>query len=147
MNISLKLRPPGLTAWSLAWLTLAACNAARSQSIVVPAGTAARAQLIRNSSVRSGKELSAKLMDPVYAGSQLALPAGTLLQGKIVDLRADRKRRIRARLNGDFTPFHQSHISFDSLVLPSGQTIPIRTTQEIGSVVVQLSAPQSSGHA
>jgi hypothetical protein len=142
-----NLRLPNTTASSLAFLTLLSFDTAFAQNIVVPSGTAARAQLIKSSSVHNGQELSAKLMDSIYVGDKLVLPAGTLLQGNIVDLTADRKRRIRARLNGDFTPFHQSHVSFHSMTLPSGQTVQVETTQEMGSVVVQLMSPQNSGRA
>jgi hypothetical protein len=86
-------------------------------------------------------------MDSIYLGDKLGLPAGTLLQGNIVDLTADRKRTIRACFKGDFTPFQQSHVRFYSMTLPSGQTVPIETTQETGSVVVQLMSPQNSGKA
>ena len=115
-----------------------------AQTVVVPAGTPARAQLVKSSSVRGGCQLSAKLMDPIYIGEKLAVPQGTLVQGEIVDLSSDRTRRIKGRLNGDFTPFHKSHVRFTSLILPSGQAIPIATTQETGSVVVQLTAPRAS---
>jgi hypothetical protein len=83
-------------------------------------------------------------MDPIYLANRLVLPAGTLLQGNIVELKKDKKSRIRARLNGDFTPFHMVHVRFHSMTLPSGQTVPIETTQEMGSVVVQLKSPQTS---
>src|SRR3981081_3655838 len=147
MNKLSNLRLPNSTASSLAFLTLLSFDTAFAQNIVVPSGTAARAQLIKSSSVHNGQELSAKLMDSIYVGDKLVLPAGTLLQGNIVDLTADRKRRMRARLNGDFTPFHQSQVRFQSMTLPSGQTVPIKTTQEMGSVVVQLMSPQNSRRA
>jgi hypothetical protein len=147
MNKLSNLRLPNSTASSLAFLTLLSLDTAFAQNIVVPSGTAARAQLIKSSSVHNGQELSAKLMDSIYVGDKLVLPAGTLLQGNIVDLTADRTRRIRARLNGDFIPFHQSHVRFHSMTLPSGQTVQVETTQEMGPVVVRLMSPQNSGRA
>lgn len=126
-------------------LALARSDAAFAQDVILPAGTAARAQLIRSSSVHDGQSLSAKLMDPIYEGDKLVLPAGMLLQGTIVGLTADRKRRIRARFNGDFTPFHQSHVQFHSMTLPSGEAVPVETTEERGAVVVRLASPQTSG--
>jgi len=127
------------------FLAFAFNDAAFAQNVVLPAGTAARAQLVRSSSVHNGQSLSAKLMDPIYQGDKLVLPAGTLLQGTIVDLTADRKRRLRARFNGDFTPFHQSHVRFHSIILPSGEAVPFETTEERGAVVVRLASPQTSG--
>jgi hypothetical protein len=101
---------------------------------------------VKSSSVHNGQELSGKFMDSIYLGDKLVLPAGTSLQGNIVDLTADTKRRIRARFNG-LHPFHQSNVRFYSMTLPSGQTVPIEATQEMGSVVVQLMSPQNSGKA
>ncbi len=130
---------------SLFTLVVNGSFAAFAQSIVLPAGTATRAQLSKSVSVHNGREIRASLLDSVYVGDKLVLPAGTFLQGTIDDLTPDRKRRIRARLNGDFTPFHQSHVRFHALTLPSGQIVPIETTQETGSVVVHLMSPQTSG--
>jgi hypothetical protein len=118
-----------------------------AQSVVIPAGTAARAELVKSSSVHHGQSLSAKLIDPIYLGDKVVLPAGTPLRGNIVGLAADSKRRIRGRLNGDFTPFHRSAVRFDSVVLPSGQALPIETTQETGAVVVRLMSARKSQRA
>lgn len=145
MNILSNLRLAVSVLLTLALLSILSFSVALAQTMVVPAGTAARAQLVKSASVHNGQVLTAKLMDSIYLGDKLALPAGTLIQGNIIELTADRKRRIRARFNGDFTPFHQSYVRFHSITLPSGQTIPIETTQETGSVVVQLTSPQSSG--
>lgn len=144
MNHVFNPRLPSFISLCFVLLILVRFDAAFAQNVLVPSGTAARAQLIKSSSVHNGQELSATLRDPIYLGDKLVLPVGTLLHGNIVDLTPDRKRRIRARLNGDFTPFHQSHVRFYSMTLPSGQTVPIETTQEMGSVVVKLTAPQSS---
>lgn len=141
MSIFSNLRLSGPISFLFFLLTIARSDAAFAQNVILPTGTTARAQLIRSSSVHNGQSLSAKLMDPIYQRDKLVLPAGTLLQGNIVDLAADRKRRIRARFNGDFTPFHQSHVQFHSMTLPSGETVPFETTEERGSVVVQLASP------
>lgn len=147
MNCSSRLRLPSSACISLLLLTIGSSTAVLAQTIILPSGTAARAQLSKSSSVHNGRKVSAKLLDPVYLGDRLVLPAGTSLQGNIDDLTPDRKRRIRARFNGDFTPFHQSHVRFHALTLPSGQIVPIETTQEMGSVVVHLMSPQTSGKA
>jgi hypothetical protein len=143
MHVSSKLRSSFVFLW-FALLSSVAFDVSFAQSLVVPSGTASRAQLIKSTSVRSGQEVSAKLIVPIYLGDKLALPAGTLLQGKIVDLSTDKKKRIRTRFNGDFTPFHVAHVRFHAMTLPSGHTVPIETTQEMGSVVVQLNSPQAS---
>ena len=145
MNIHSKLHLPISATLSFGLLSVVNFHAAFAQTVVVPAGTATRAQLVKSASVHKGQELSAKLMDSIYLGDKLVLPAGTLMQGRIVGLTADKKRRIRGGLNGDFTPFHRSQVRFYSLTLPSGTTVPVETTQEMGSVVVQLTSPQTSG--
>src|ERR1700712_110380 len=100
MNSFSNLRLPSPTFLSLAFLGFLSFDAAFAQNTIVPSGTAARAQLIKSSSVHNGQELSAKLMDSIYLGDRLVLPAGTLLRGNIVDLTPDKRRRIRARFNG-----------------------------------------------
>ena len=147
MNCSSILLLPSSACISFLWLAVGSSDAALAQNIVLPSKTAARAQLSKSVSVHNERQISAKLLDPVYVGDKLVLPAGTSLQGNIDDLTPDRKRRIRARFNGDFTPFHQSHVRFHALTLPSGQIVPIETTQETGSVVVHLTSPQNSGKA
>ena len=109
-----------------------------AQNVVVPSGTASRAQLIKSTTARNGQELSAKLMDPIYQGDRLILPAGTLLQGKIVDLKTDKKRRIRARLNGDFTPFHTARVQFGELMLPGGPVSFSTNGATTGATVLHL---------
>ena len=145
MHITGKLHLTISATLTLTLVSLVHCKAAFAQTVVIPSGTAARAKLVKTASVHNGQELTAKLIDSIYLGTTLAIPAGTLVQGQIVSLTADKKRRIRGGLNGDFTPFHQSHVQFHSLTLPRGVTVPIETTQEMGSVVVQLNAPQAPG--
>jgi hypothetical protein len=83
MNSFSNLRLPSPTFLSLAVLGFLSFDAAFAQNIIAPSGTAARAQLIKSSSVHNGQELSAKLMDSIYLGDRLVLPAGTLLRGNI----------------------------------------------------------------
>jgi hypothetical protein len=84
MNKLSNPRLPNSTASSLALLTLLSFDMAFAQIIVVPSGTAARAQLIKNSSVHYRQERSTKLMDSLYVGDKLVLPAGTVSLGCIV---------------------------------------------------------------
>ena len=85
------------------------------------------------------------LMDSIYLGEKLVVPAGTLMQGRIIGVTPDKKRRVHSALNGDFTPFHQSQVRFETMTLASGAKVPIDTSVAIGSVVVQLTSPQSRG--
>jgi hypothetical protein len=129
------------------FVLLSACHAVSAQGVVIPAGTVARAELVKSSSVHNEQRVSARLMDPVCLGDKVVLAAGSALTGEIVGLTPDNNRRRRARLNGDFTPFHRSSVRFDSLTLPSGQTVPIATSQETGAVVVRIMLGQKPQHA
>ncbi len=133
-----------MPAACIAFLLLTRFPVLSAQRVVIPAGTAARADLVKSLSIHDGQSISAKLMDPIYVGDRIVLPVGTPLRGKIVGVTADKKRRIRARLNGDFTPFHRSSVRFESIILPFGQTVPIETTQETGAMVVRLMSTQRS---
>lgn len=94
MTLVFKLRLPTSTALSCVLVMFIRIDATFGQNTTLRSGTAARAQLIKRSTVHSGQQLSAKLMDSIYLGDKLALSAGTLLQGNIIDLTADRMRRI-----------------------------------------------------
>ena len=47
------------------------------------------------------------------------------MTGTVVELRPDHKRRVRASLGGDFTPFRIPVVRFSGLLLPDGTTLPI----------------------
>ena len=68
--------------------------------------------------MKTGEPLEGRLLYPVYVENRIAIPAGTILRGSVIQLDSDRSRRIHARLRGDFTPFHIPVVRFDQLVLP-----------------------------
>ncbi|MGC2403684.1 MAG: hypothetical protein WA510_28085, partial [Acidobacteriaceae bacterium] len=74
--------------------------------------------------------------------NRIALPAGTVLRGSVVRLDSDHSRRIRARLRGDFTPFHTCVVQFNQVVLPDGTLQPIESDRATdGVAVLHLSPP------
>ena len=85
--------------------------------------------------MKTGESLQARLLYPIYVENQIAVPAGTVFRGSVVELNADRSRRIHSRLRGDFTPFHIPVVRFDELVLPDG------TLQQIVSENAKGGAP------
>ncbi len=101
----------GPTLRFLAWSTV---------SVQVPAATPLSIELIQHVPMKTGEPLKGRLLYPVYVENRVAIPAGTILRGTVVQLDSDRNRRIHARLRGDFTPFHTPVVSFDELVLPGG---------------------------
>lgn len=101
--------------------------------LIVPAGAPLRLYLTRRVPKRSGAPVEARLADPVYAFDRQVIPAGAVVTGKVVHVRSvARSDRIKAILNGDFTPLHVAPIEFTSLTMPDGRQIPIHTVEDLG---------------
>src|SRR5450756_2870200 len=75
--------------------------------------------------MRVGVQVRAHLIYPVYANDTLVLPEHTVVTGTVTALRSNRSRRIRARLGGDFTPFHTPVVQFTGIHLPDGSDLPL----------------------
>jgi hypothetical protein len=76
----------------------------------------------------------ATVIEPVYAFDREVIPSGTELEGKIIAFqKAGRWKRISTMLSGDFTPPREPQIIFDTLILPSGDRIPIQASVVPGS--------------
>jgi hypothetical protein len=115
---------------------------AQEAVVQIPAGTPLPVQLGKHVPMKKGESLNCHLMYPVYAKDKVAIPAGSVLHGSVVALRADRSRRIHGRLWGDFTPFHIPVVQFDQLVLPDGSVEPIASGDATnGAPVLHLSTP------
>lgn len=95
-------------------------------------GTAAtvilRVQLDSPAKVKQGTPVHAHTVGSLYNSNQLILPAGTIVNGKVIDVSpADRSKRVSAISHGDFTPLKEARIQFDSLRLANGSEFPITT--------------------
>ncbi len=103
------------------------CNSldAQTPSIEIPATTPLSIQLLQHVPMKTGEALEGRLLYPVYVENHIAIPAGSILRGTVIQLDSDRRRRIHARLRGDFTPFHIPVVRFDQLILPDGALEPI----------------------
>jgi hypothetical protein len=116
-----------------AFLTPAvAQDSATLQSIplTVPSGAPLRLYLTKRIPKRSGTPVEAKLLESVFAFDREVIPAGALVQGEVTRARPVSKwLRTRAILNGDFTPLRGAELTFHSLMLPDGRTLPIQTIQ------------------
>jgi len=97
----------------------------QSTSIRMSAGTPLWIQLLKHTAMKAGEPLEGRLLYTVYVQNQIAIPAGTVLRGRVIRLDSDRSRRIHSRLRGDFTPFHVPVVQFDELVLPDGTLQPV----------------------
>ena len=111
-------------------------------SVSIASGTLLWIQLPRHAPMRMGQTLKGSLLYPVYVDNRIALPAGTVLAGKVIRLEPDRSRRLHARLRGDFTPFNLPVVQFEQLVLPDRSPERIETTStRDGLRVIHLSPP------
>ncbi len=123
-------------------LVLLAPARAQTSAAVLPSGTPLVLRIVDNLPMRAGLPLAAELIYPVYVDNKIVLPENTRLSGTVVALRPDTNRRIRARLGGDFTPFHIPVVHFTEIILPDGARIPINTqTATDGAPIFRAVAP------
>jgi hypothetical protein len=130
--------------WPGALLPALLCAALHGQTtfIQVPAATPISIQLLQHVPMKTGAPLEGHLLYPVYVENRVAIPAGAILRGTVIQLDSDRSRRIHARLRGDFTPFHTPVVRFDELVLPGGAVQPIESdSAKDGVPILRLSPP------
>ena len=91
------------------------------KALVVEPGNDFRAALEKGVRLKAvGQPITAKLLEPVYAGENLAVPAGSTIKGHV------------SAINGDFTPPKTAHVTFDQLVLSDGTTVPIHSDSVVG---------------
>ena len=92
--------------------------------------------------MRAGQPIRVQLIYPVYADNAIVLPEKTILTGTVISLRSNHSQRVNARINGDFTPFHIPVVSFTSIILADGTSLPITTTPATdGAPILRLVAP------
>jgi hypothetical protein len=104
------------------------------KALVVEPGNDFRAALERGVRLKAvGQPVTAKLLEPVYAGEDLALPAGSTIKGHVSSITtAPMRKRAGRLLAGDFTPPKTAHVTFDQLVLSDGTTVPIHSDSAAG---------------
>ena len=96
----------------------AAAQASRERTLTIPAQTEAAAQLlsgIHTQVSHVGDPIRAQLLKPVYVDGRVALPLGTLLDGRITRIRSAGHLRRPAELS----------LRFERITLPDGQDQPI----------------------
>ncbi len=143
------MAPGTFVRWTLVFALLAGTllsSPASAQStgdtirLVVDEGTPLRAALDRRVIIkRVGQQVEAILVDPVFAYDRIVIPAGSRVLGHVERRTGvSKKRRALAMLSGDFTPLHNILLQFDSVVLPDGRALPVRTQVSRGSGAVTL---------
>lgn len=89
-----------------------------------------------------GQPVRGQLIYEVCADNAVALPEKTIVLGTVTALRSNHSRRVQARLNGDFTPFHIPVVHFSEILLPDGTKVPITTADATdGAPILHLTAP------
>jgi type IV secretory pathway VirB10-like protein len=92
--------------------------ASSAQPIIVPAGTAIQLALmtaVKTRSTKVGDTVRAVVAFPVTIGTQLAIPAGTFVEGKV--------SQVKARPKGGQSPLFRVH--FTRLVYSNGYSVAL----------------------
>jgi type IV secretory pathway VirB10-like protein len=111
---------------------LAAPDAQPESALVVEAGNDLRCRLEKGLRItKSGEPITAKLVEPVYAGTTIAIPEGSTIKGHVSSI-ASSPRSKGQLLHGDFTRPRTAQVTFDNVILPDGTAVPIRTDSTIG---------------
>src|ERR1700726_1226896 len=82
---------------------------------------------------KPGEPITARLVEPVYAGATLAIPEGSTIKGHVSSVStAPLKKRAGLILRGDFTPPRTANVTFDHVILPDGTALQIHTDTTVG---------------
>lgn len=85
-----------------------------------------RVQVVREAKIKAYAEVDARVLDDFYIDSQLVVPKGTKVIGKVVSVTpVSRHTRLSAISHGDFTPLRTPEIQFTELHLGDGRDIPL----------------------
>lgn len=104
--------------------------------LTVPSGTVLKVALEKDVRIRrAGQAVRGKLLEPVYAFDKLVVPAGSELAGEVASIqKIHTKTRVLSALNADLSPYRKVSVRFDSLRMPDGQTLTLRTAASTGSI-------------
>ena len=142
MGIALGFLVAGISAVSVSAASFADEDNLKI-SINVPPGAPLRVYLTRRLPKRLGAPVEAKVLEPVFAFDREVVPAGTVAQGTVSRVRSvGRWQRVRAILNGDFTPLHSAEVEFTSLTLPDGRTLATHTVQALAMNSIYTEPPK-----
>jgi hypothetical protein len=125
-----------VTSWSIlaVFVSLVAAQTTQppANSIVVEAGNDLRCRLEKGLRItKSGEPITAKLIEPVYSGTSIAIPEGSTIKGHVSSL-SSAPRHKEQILRGDLTPSRTARVTFDNVILPDGTSIPIHTDTIVG---------------
>src|ERR1700745_1121773 len=103
-------------------------------TIVVGSGNDLRCRLDKGLRItKAGEPITARLVEPVYVGTILAIPEGSPMKGHLSSVStAPLSKRTGRLLNGDFTPPKTANVAFDQLILSDGTSLLIHTDTTVG---------------
>jgi hypothetical protein len=138
-----------LRACVLAGVFFASGRLARAQDtidLVVASGRPLRVALDRRVTIKqTGQEVTATVVQPVYAYDRVVVPVGTRVLGHVAKIGAlSRSTRIRAVAGGDLSPARRIELQFDTLIFADDSRVPIRTTVDNGTENVTLQIADAS---
>jgi hypothetical protein len=104
------------------------------KTVVVGSGNDLRCKLEKGLRItKPGEPITTKLVEPVYAGTTLAIPEGSTIKGHVSSVsRAPLNKRARRLLSGDFTAPQIANVTFDHVILPDGTAVQIHTDTTVG---------------
>jgi hypothetical protein len=103
-------------------------------TVVVGSGNDLRCRLEKGLRIsKPGEPITAKLVEPVYAGTTLAIPEGSTIKGHVSSVSTTPlSKRAGRLLRGDFTPPRTANVTFDHVILPDGTALQIHTETTVG---------------
>src|SRR5260370_23402393 len=106
-----------------------------SNTVVVGSGNDLRCRLEKGLRItKPGAPITAKLVQPVYAGTTLAIPEGSTIKGHLSSVStAPFKKRARRLLGGDSAPPRTANVTCDQVILPDGTAVEIHTDTTVGT--------------
>jgi hypothetical protein len=117
-------------------ISLAAAQEAQPSpnTIVVGSGNDLRCRLDKGLRItKAGQPITARLVEPVYIGTILAIPEGSTIKGHLSSVSTTSlSKRTGRLLSGDFTPPKTANVTFDHLILSDGTSLPIHTDTTVG---------------
>jgi type IV secretory pathway VirB10-like protein len=102
------------------------------RTIMVEAGNDLRCRLEKGVRItKSGEPITAKLVEPVYAATTMAIPEGSTIKGHVSSISSAPPGKGQL-LRGDFTRPRTANVTFDNVILPDGTAVQIHTDTAIG---------------
>lgn len=107
-------------------------------SLHLPNGTPLRIALDQRTRVdHPGEIVHGRVVETVYAFDQPVIPEGSVVNGRIIGISpVSGVNRTLAYANGNFSPFHKYEVTFETVTLPDGRQLPIKTTVSAGTAEV-----------